>query len=192
MTTTEKLTIDDMVRRAVDDRLYMEAMDQGERSYMEGNRLVIEVPPPVGFLPGTGLSHGLASVLKQTQEADRGIFWLLVAIASWVSFGGERSEQDGFDDDLMNQNTYADLLEKYYDMRDRAQFFELSWWGEHGAQLFVRGGLTATEDDSQKRFPIQRWHFTDFPWGRGPFGVWVFREQIGDRKVWTLMLPAEY
>jgi hypothetical protein len=202
--TKTKLTIDDMVRRAVDDRLYMEAMDQGERSYRLHadkmhesedcqliNTVVIECPPPVRFLPGTGLSHGLASVSKQAQEADCGIDWLLVAIASWVAVGGERSEQDGFDENLMDENTYADLIKTYSSMREWAQFFELRPWGTDGAELCVKGGVTETQADTEL-FPIQRWHFTDFPWGRGTFGVWVFREAVGEKLIWTLMLPAEY
>jgi hypothetical protein len=191
MKTETKLTIDDMIARAVDDRLYMEAMDQGERSYMRGETLVIECPPPVRFLPGTALSHGLASVEKQSSQEGSGIFWLLTAIATWVAVGGDDMTEDGYHradifvgDDGFDEAAYAEVCLRSESM-EHAQFFTLQKRGADGAELCVSDGNCPMR-------PIQRWDYSNFPWGCGPFNVWAFRERVGRSRVWTLMLPAEY
>jgi hypothetical protein len=177
MKTETKLTIDDMIRRAVDDRLYMEGFDESDG---------LTCPPPIKFLPGTALSHGIRSVEKQSGEEEAGIFWLLTAIATWVAMRPEdiSSEVSGFDEDGLDQIAYANL-QGLSDSMEHAQFFTLQKWGELGAELCV-------SDGNCEMRPIQRFDFTNFPWGEGPFSVWVFRERVGRSRVWTLMLPAEY
>ena len=45
------------------------------------------------FIPGTVLSPALAAMVNH----DCGVFWMLTAIASWVTCGGSDSGGDGFD-----------------------------------------------------------------------------------------------
>jgi len=188
------MTIDQMERRALDDGLHMEAMDQITVKHTQRG-VIVQGPEPIRFLPGCGLSHGLASVMRQSEQAGAGIFWVLVAIASWVTCGGsDRSPNDGFDDDGFDHNTYADLLAKWPSMTSHMQAFEVRRHEKRGAELAVNGGASLTEDDSLTAYPIQRWLYTDFPWNAEgkPFRVWAMREVVDGRPAWVLMLPSEY
>jgi hypothetical protein len=188
------MTIEEMERRAIDDGLYMEAMN--ETTVQEThNGVIVQALPPVRFFPGCGLSHGLASVLRQSENNDTGIFWALVAIASWVTCGGrDRSPHDGFDDDGFDHNTYARLLDAWPDLRSTMQTFELRRHEKRGAELLVNGGSSSTADDSLSAYAIQRWRSAEFPWNDDdkPFRVWAMRETVSGRPVWVLMLPREY
>jgi hypothetical protein len=188
------MTIDQMERRALDDGLHMEAMDQITVEETKGG-VIVRGPGPIRLLPGCGLSHGLASVMRQAEQAHTGIFWALVAIASWVTCGGsDRSPSDGFDDDGFDHNTYASLLAKWPSMTSHMQTFEVRRHGKRGAELAVNGGASMTEDDSLTTYPIQRWLYADFPWSADnkPFRVWAMREVVDGRPAWVLMLPSEY
>jgi len=184
-----------MERRALRDVLYMDAMDSATTVETSGNVVVVRGPGPMRFIPGCGLSHGLASVMRQSEDAGGGIFWALVAIASWVTVGrNDRSVTDGFDDDGFDHNTYTRLLDKWPSMTSCMQTFELRRHGDRGAQLCVHGGSSTTEHDSLTAYPIQRWRYAHFPWNEdgSPFRVWAMREVVNRRGAWVLMLPAEY
>jgi hypothetical protein len=142
------------------------------------------------FIPGTVLSPALAAMLEQGD----GVFWMLTAIASWVTCGGEHGGSAGFDDDGMNQGEYRLLLHRWADMRESMQCFELRRHGPRGAELCVRGGADETEDDSLTLHPIQRWCYAEIPWSDDrPLQVWAARQLLpGGRLVWLLMLPREY
>lgn len=196
MKTEAKLTIGDMVRRTIDDRLHMDVFDDGTKTYKRGDTHVVEFPPPVCIMPGVAMSHGLASVLKQSEEAGCSIWWLVNAIAAWVSVGGKRVAEDGFNSDGMDENTYADLLREWPSMLEH-QEFQLSLKDDSGqAELSVAGGHSKTADETLNPYPIQQFSFTDFPFGqRGEctwFAVNAVRMIVGRRKVWVLMLPEEY
>ncbi len=141
------------------------------------------------FLPGTALSPALAAMVKQCD----GVFWMLTAIASWVTTGTEQKCDEGFDSDGMNAGAYQLLLERWPDLRESMQMFDLRRHGKRGAELCVRGGADLTEDDSLTLHPIQRWSYAQIPWSDDePFRVWVSRQAISDgRAVWVLMLPQE-
>jgi hypothetical protein len=188
------MTIEEMERRAIDDGLYMDAMKETTVQDTP-NGIIVHTPPPVVFFPRCGLSHGLASVLRQSEENDGGIFWALVAIASWVTCGGtDRSPNDGFDDDGFDHNTYARLLDTWPDLRSFMQFFQLRRYGPDGAELLVHGGSSAKEDDSRNTYAIQRWHHAEFPWNANgrPFRVYAVRQPGDSRPPWVLILPREY
>lgn len=193
MTTTEKLTIDDMVRRAVDDRLYMDKADRATWTTWRGGMLVTHHPNPVHLMPGVAMSYGLQSVLRQSDDADCSIFWLVYSIASWITCGGIQPKVRGFNEDGVNESAYADLLSKWPSMKHH-QEFELGSDAEYPAELRVMGGHSDTEDETTIATPIQRFWTTDFPFGKKPFGVWAIhmQVQVPRQLVWTLMLPAEY
>jgi hypothetical protein len=196
MKTETKLTIGDMIRRTIDDRLHMDAFDGGTKTYKRGNTHVVEFPPPVCIMPGVAMSHGLASVLKQSEQAGCSIWWLLNAIAAWVSAGGKRVAKDGFNSDGVDEKTYADLLGEWPSMLEHQEFQLEPDYDNGGAELSVAGGHSATADETLNPYPIQRFPFTDFPFGgrgkRDWFQVNAVRTIVGRRKVWVLMLPQEY
>jgi hypothetical protein len=142
------------------------------------------------FLPGTVLSPGLAVMVKQCN----GVFWMLTAIASWVTTGTEQRCDEGFDSDGMNAGAYQLLLERWPGLRESMQMFDLRRHGKRGAELCVRGDFDLTEDDSLTLHPIQRWGYAQIPWSDDePFRVWASRQAISNgRTVWVLMLPQEY
>lgn len=142
------------------------------------------------FIPGTVLSPALAAMLKQGD----GVFWMLTAIASWVTCGAAGTGGEGFDDDGMNPSAYRRLIERWADMRECMQMFDLRRHGRHGAELCVRGGADDTADDSLTLHPIQRWAYAQIPWSDDePLRVWASRQRMqGGRAVWVLMLPCEH
>jgi hypothetical protein len=144
------------------------------------------------FLPGTALSPALAAMVKQCD----GVFWMLTAIASWVGVA-DHDDGDGdgeFDDAGMNPGVYRRLLQRWPDLRESMQMFELSRRGPGGAELCVHGGADLTEDDSLTLHSIQRWGYAQIPWSDDePFRVWASRQQLDKNlAVWVLMLPREY
>ncbi len=142
------------------------------------------------FIPGTVLSPGLAAMVKQGD----GVFWMLTAIASWVTCGAADGGDGQFDDEGMNPGAYRRLVERWPDLREFMQQFDLRRHGQRGAYLCVRGGADLTEDDSLTLHPIQRWSYAQIPWSDDePFRVWASRQALSDdRAVWVLMLPREY
>lgn len=166
------LTMAEMIDRAISDG---DAL--GELTYTR-------------FLPGTVLSPGLAAMLKQGD----GVYWMLSAIASWVTCGASDGGDGQFDDDGMNPGVYRRLIQRWPDLQESMQMFDLRRHGQRGAELCVRGGADLTEDDSNTLHPIQRWVFAQIPWSDDePFRVWAGRQQMpGGRAVWVLMLPREY
>ena len=141
------------------------------------------------FMPGTVLSPGLAVMVKQGD----GVFWMLTAIASWVTCGANGGDSDGFDANGMNATAYRRLIERWADVRESMQLFELRRHGSRGAELCVRGGADETEDDSLTLHPIQRWVYAEIPWSDDePLQVWASRQRIDSgRSVWLLMLSCE-
>ena len=142
------------------------------------------------FLPGTVLSPALAGMVKQCD----GVFWMLTAIASWVTCGASDGGNGQFDDDGMNPGVYRRLIQRWPDLQESMQMFDLRRHGQRGAELCVRGGADLTEDDSNALHPIQRWVFAQIPWSDDePFRVWASRQQLPNgRDGWLLMLPREY
>jgi len=142
------------------------------------------------FIPGTALTPGLAAMVKQCD----GVFWMLTAIASWVGVGGRDDGNGEFDDAGMNPGAYRCLLQRWPDLRESMQMFDLRRYGQRGAELCVHGGADLTEDDSLTLHPIQRWGYAQIPWSDDePFRVWASRQQLANgRAVWVLMLPREY
>ena len=171
MTTAVTMTMAEMIERAMSDG------DSGEE------------PTYSRFLPGTVLSPALNSMVKQTD----GVFWMLTAVASWVWCGNSGSGDDGFSEDGMNEGTYRRLIERWADMRESMQCFDLRRHGARGAELCVCGGADGTEDDSLTLHPIQRWVYAEMPWSDDePLRVWAGRSIVNGRDVWVLMLPREY
>jgi hypothetical protein len=142
------------------------------------------------FIPGTALSPALAAMVKQCD----GVFWMLTAIASWVTCGAADGGDGTFDESGMNHGSYRHLIERWADLRESMQMFELRRYGNRGAELCVRGGADLAEDDSETLYPIQRWAYAQIGWSDDePFRVWAGRQQLDDgRAVWVLMLPREY
>lgn len=142
------------------------------------------------FMPGTALSPALAAMLRQQEQ----VFWMLTAIASWVTCGADGAVIDQFDSDGMNPGAYRRLIERWADMREAMQCFELRRYGRRGAELSVCGGADETQDDSLTLHPIQRWGYAQIPWNDDePLRVWAGRQLFsGGRLVWVLMLPREY
>jgi hypothetical protein len=173
---TATLTMAEMIDRAINDG---DAF--GEVTYTP-------------FIHGTVLSPGLAAMIKQRD----GVFWMLTAIASWVIpswvlVPGAEINDDGFDEDGMNEPAYRRLIERWADMRESMQCFDLRRHGPRGAELCVRGGTNGTEDDSLTLHPIQRWVYAEMPWSDDePLRVWAGRSIVNGRDVWVLMLPREY
>lgn len=169
---TATLTMDEMIDRA------MHSGDtQGDAQFSR-------------FIPGTVLSPALSAMVEQ----GNGVFWMLTAIASWVTCGGIDGGSDGFDADGMNVGVYRRLVERWADMRESMQCFDLRRHGRCGAELCVRGGADDTDDDSLTLHPIQRWAYAQIPWSDNePLRVWAARQLLpGGRLVWLLMLPREY
>ncbi len=142
------------------------------------------------FLPGTVLTPALAVMVKQCD----GIFWMLTAIASWVTCGTADGGDGQFDDDGMNPGEYRRLVERWPDLREFMQQFDLRRYGQRGAELCVRGGADLTTDESNTLYPIQRWGYAQIPWSDDePFRVWATRQALSNgRTVWVLILPREY
>ncbi len=141
------------------------------------------------FMPGTALSPALAQMVKRCD----GVFWMLTAIASWVTVGGRDIGNGQFDENGMNPGTYRRLLDRWSNTLQHMQLFELRRYGDRGAELCIRGGADATDDDSETLHPIQRWGYAQIPWSDDePFRVWAGSQLINDRAVWVLMLPREY
>lgn len=142
------------------------------------------------FLPGTALSPALAAMVKQCD----GVFWMLTAIATWVTCGTADDGDGQFDDAGMNSGAYRHLLERWPDLRASMQMFDLHRHGSRGAELCVHGGADLATDDSETLHPIQRWCYAQIPWSDDePLRVWASRQQLADgRAVWVLMLPREY
>jgi hypothetical protein len=142
------------------------------------------------FMPGTALSPALAAMIRQQEQ----VFWMLTAIASWVTCGTADGGDGQFDDAGMNPGEYRRLIDRWADMRETMQCFELRRHGRRGAELCVCGGADETQDDSLTLYPIQRWGYAQIPWNDDePLRVWVGRQLFsGGRLVWVLMLPREY
>lgn len=142
------------------------------------------------FIPGTVLSPALAAMLKQGD----GVFWMLTAIASWVTCGAADGGDGQFDDLGMNPGQYRRLIKRWADMRESMQMFDLRRHGKRGAELCVHGGADETHDDSLTLHPIQRWVYAEIPWSDDePLRVWASRQRMDSgRDVWVLMLPREY
>jgi hypothetical protein len=142
------------------------------------------------FIPGTVLSPGLAVMVKQGD----GVFWILTAIASWVTCAAADGGDGQFDDDGMNPGAYRSLMQRWPDLRGFMQMFDLRRYGRGGAELCVRGGADLTADESNTLYPIQRWSYAQIPWSDDElFRVWASRQQLADgRAVWVLMLPREH
>jgi hypothetical protein len=139
------------------------------------------------FIPGTALSPALAAMVKQCDE----VFWMLTAVASWVTCGAADGGDGRFDDDGMNPGAYAELIQRWPDLQ-HMQMFDLRRHGEHGAILCVHGGADLTTDDSRTLHPIQRWSYAQIPWSDvEPFRVWASRHLVDGRAMWVLMLPRE-
>ena len=141
------------------------------------------------FQPGTVLTPGTAALLRQGEE----FFWILTAVASWVTCGTTMANGDGFDEEGMAAGDYTRLICRWHSMRHWMQHFELRRHGARGAELCVRGGADATEDDSETLHPIQRWIDAEIPWSDdAPLAVWAGRQELPNGKsVWVLMLPSE-
>lgn len=169
---TVAVTMAEMTDRAMDD-----GDAAGELTYTR-------------FLPGTALTPALVAMLKQ----GNGFFWMLTAIASWVTCGVDGATSDEFDEHGMNPGAYRRLVERWPNLREWMQQFELRRHGRGGAELCVRGGADATQDDSLTLHPIQRWSYAEIPWTDDePFRVWAGRQHLPNgRTVWVLMLPREY
>ena len=174
--TTATMTMAEMIERAMND-----GDPSGELEYTP-------------FIHGTVLSPGLTAMIKQPAD----VFWMLTAIASWVIpswvfVPGSVIDDDGFDDDGMNEPAYRRLIERWADMRESMQCFDLRRHGARGAELCVCGGADGTEDDSLTLHPIQRWVYAEMPWSDDePLRVWAGRSIVNGRDVWVLMLPREY
>jgi hypothetical protein len=141
------------------------------------------------FLPGTALSPALAAMVKQCD----GVFWMLTAIASWVTCGTVDGGDGEFDDAGMNPGVYHRLLQRWPNSLQHMQMFRLRRYGRRGAELCAHGGADLTEDDSETLHPIQRWSYAEIPWSDDePFCVWASRHLVDGRPVWVLMLPREY
>jgi hypothetical protein len=142
------------------------------------------------FLPGTVLSPALAAMVKQCD----GVFWMLTAIASWVTCGAAEGADGDSDDGCMNPGMYRSVLHRWPHVRESMQMFELRRHRQTGAELCVRGGADLTADDSETLYPIQRWQYAQIPWSDDPpFCVWASRQQLhSGRAVWLLMLPREH
>jgi hypothetical protein len=142
------------------------------------------------FIPGSALSPALAAMVKQCD----GVFWMLTAIASWVTCGANDNGPEMFDENGMNLGEYVRLLRRWPCLRDSMQMFELRRNGQAGAELCIAGGADLEQDDSLSFYAIQRWSYAQIPWTDAkPFRVWAARQitQSG-RDVWLLMLPSEY
>ncbi len=141
------------------------------------------------FMPGTALSPALAAMVKQCD----GVFWMLTAIASWVTCGTVDGGDGEFDDAGMNPGAYRRLLQRWPGLRESMQMFDLRRYGQRGAELCVHGGADLTADDSNTAHPIQRWCYAQIPWSDDDaFRVWASRQPFADgRSVWVLMLPRE-
>lgn len=142
------------------------------------------------FIPGTLLSPGLVALVHRND----GFFWMVSAVASWVMTGADEKCAEGFDDAGINAGAYQLILDRWCDLRESMQMFDMRRHGSRGAELCVRGGADLTDDDSNTLHPIQRWSYAQIPWSDDePFRVWACRQLLADgRAVWVLMLPREY
>jgi hypothetical protein len=130
--------------------------------------------------------------MRQADEADAGIDWLLTAIASWLVCSDDDALQtDGFDESGFNQFAYRKTVSKWSSM-NAIRIFTLRKWSRRGAELCIRGGwstIASGEDDSSRVYPIQQFVYAGFPWGRGSmhFDVMAKRIVLGDNPSWVLI-----
>jgi hypothetical protein len=143
------------------------------------------------------VSPAIVRAMKMIEAEGGGISWLMAAIASWAdnATGNAPDVPSHFYCDEEKEMSHREVafqsLVNRWPVLKRSQWWVLRKRGR-GADLCIRGGFNATEDDSLTEHLVQRFGFVDFPWGDADrFEVRIEPDEINRQEILVAFMPQE-
>ena len=143
------------------------------------------------------MSPAIVRVMDMIEAEGGGIFWVMAAIASWAAILPGNAPQmpcgELADDEremIKSEIAFRSLLKRW------PELYRSQWWllrrRGRGADLLIRGGCNATEDDSLTEHLVQRFGYADFPWGDADrFDVRIEPQEINGQEMLLAFIPQE-